>query len=180
MSVIPVVCVVALLALLGLCSVATHSPGPSSLGAVYVAFVSVPLTSIDVRHYRLPNMLVLPGMVAALVGVLLAHPSGADVAPLVFIPLLVLLSGLIGWSTMGLGMGDVKLTVVLALVLTAELVGSGRTDTLVLRLGVWSVLVVVVAALIGVGELIVSRQTSADIALGPVLLSTFWCALAAP
>lgn len=80
----------------------------------YVVAVSIPLTVVDIREHRLPNKLVVPGIVlAVLCGVLQLVLSGwRDFMPLVcgagYFALMFVFS-MIG----GLGMGDVKLAALL-------------------------------------------------------------------
>ena len=87
---------------------------PGIVLSAYVAAVSVPLVIIDIREHRLPNRLVVPGLVLALVcGVLeVVLTSGLGWMPL--------LSGVVAFAVFallsrfgGLGMGDVKLAAVL-------------------------------------------------------------------
>lgn len=84
----------------------------ASVPAAYLLAVAVPLSVIDVRQRRLPNKLVLPGVVVAIVFDLLASILGDKwLALVVAFAYLVgafavfLLANMIG----AIGMGDVKL-----------------------------------------------------------------------
>ena len=176
-NVIPTACVVTLCTVIGVVWLLLHCWGPATLGAMYVAVVSVPLTAIDVREYRLPNALVLPGYAVATVGILVARPAAWELVPLVLCPLLVIGTSLFGWYTTGLGMGDVKLAGLLAESLAAVMFQTGQLGTLFVRIGVWAFLIMIVVAVSGVCELFSTRRPMTDIALGPVFLSVFWFAL---
>ena len=89
---------------------------PGIVMCAYVALVSIPLVVIDLREHRVPNRLVVPGLVLALIcGVLeVALTGGREWMPL--------LSGIVTFAVFalmsrfgGLGMGDVKLAAVLGI-----------------------------------------------------------------
>ncbi len=84
------------------------------LPVVYLAVVSVPLTVIDLREHRLPNLWVMPGYLVVTAAVMGQWSSQGE------FPWLVLWGGagyflflLVLSFTGGMGMGDVKLAGVL-------------------------------------------------------------------
>jgi Flp pilus assembly protein protease CpaA len=85
---------------------------------LHLAVVTVPLVIADVRTLRLPNALVLPGVVVLVWAILAtALPGGPSVLAALDAVRAVGAAALIGggaWATGVLGMGDVKLTVWLA------------------------------------------------------------------
>ena len=106
----------ALIALLLLClSFASIGFAPGVVTFTWLALVTPSLVVIDLRQRRLPNVLVVPGLAAVLVdgcwaavsspGLLL--PAAATTS---IIGVVMLVLHLVG----GLGMGDVKLSVVMA------------------------------------------------------------------
>lgn len=145
----------------------TVGPAPAAVPAMAIALATPVLWRVDVVERRLPNSLVLPcgalalGAVVSTAVVEGAWPLGAIVSAGVTAAFFLVLS--VGG---GMGMGDVKLAVVLAVVLALV-----RVDA------------VVAAALVaffsgGVAALVVhlrSRQRS--IPFGPFLLVGFWTAL---
>ncbi|TAJ49924.1 MAG: prepilin peptidase [Herbiconiux sp.] len=157
--------------------------GPLNLGDIgpwvvpvgYLALVTVPLAVTDVRTRRLPNALVVPGLMLlgwALVWAALAEPGralgglvGAGVAG-------VLLST--GWMLGAVGMGDVKLGAWLGG--TAGMMDVFEHPGPVARGLVAGA--VVLAALI-VAELVARTPPArARVPFGPPLLAAFWAAAA--
>jgi leader peptidase (prepilin peptidase)/N-methyltransferase len=138
---------------------------------VYLGAVSVPLAVTDARSHRLPNALVVPGLVLlawALVGVGMRDP------PAVLVPLAAVGASLVvfgtGWAFGGVGMGDVKLGLLLAGV-------AGVTDARILLPAVVTTAMLAAAAVgacVGAGEVALVRIR---IPLGPPMLAGFWIAV---
>ncbi|UQN15760.1 prepilin peptidase [Gulosibacter sp. ACHW.36C] len=134
----------------------------------YAAVATVPLVRIDLREHRLPNVWTLPGWVAASVGVLLQWGITAQ------FPVAAVLAGVLALVLFGafalvagMGMGDVKLAVPLA-------VGLGL-------LGGHTPLIGLVVAFVAGGlaasvTLLRTRRRDAQLAFGPWLLVGFWSA----
>ncbi|WP_382304902.1 prepilin peptidase [Herbiconiux sp. UC225_62] len=136
---------------------------------LYLAVVTVPLAVTDARSHRLPNALVVPGLVVsawAVVGVGMRDPP-AVAAPLAAAGAAALVFGA-GRALGGVGMGDVKLGLLLAGV-------AGMTDARILpgAAGATAVLAGVSAATCVMAEKL--PLASARIPLGPPLLGGFWC-----
>jgi leader peptidase (prepilin peptidase) / N-methyltransferase len=94
---------------------------PALAGIAYLFAVAPRLAVIDLRERRLPNRLVLPGMPVALLGQLVAVAINPATAQQL---LNALMAGLVAFGLtlianirFGLGMGDVKLFVLIALTL---------------------------------------------------------------
>lgn len=156
-----------------------HGLGPAAVAGLYVAAVTVPLCVVDARERRLPNALVLPGYAFAAVGVgweALARgsPGGHWAVAVVgcaglVLAMLVAISG-----SGGLGMGDVKLSGLLALALSA-----GAAPTVGSALGgiaVWLGAAFGALALHGIVEIVAGgrRSVEREVAFGPALLGSFW------
>ena len=137
----------------------------------YAAVATAPLVRADLREHRLPNAWTLPGWVAASVGLLIDWAASGR------FPVVALASGVIALALFGgfalvagMGMGDVKLAVALA-------VGLGL-------LGGEHPLVALAVAFFagGVAALVVlvrTRRRDAQLAFGPWLLVGFWVAIMA-
>lgn len=91
-------------------------PHVAAIPALYVAAVAPELSRIDLAEHRLPNRLVLPGLV---VGLLAAAGSWATTGSPPLVPLLAgaAYGGMLFLLALtdGMGMGDVKLAAVLGL-----------------------------------------------------------------
>ncbi|MEI6590495.1 MAG: A24 family peptidase [Actinomycetes bacterium] len=86
------------------------------LGPVYLLAVSWPLAVTDIREYRLPNRLVLPGFGFALVGQLVALSFGNwQLLQALALSLATFALGFFANSRGFLGMGDVKLATLISL-----------------------------------------------------------------
>lgn len=140
---------------------------PELAAALYLAVVTPELVRTDLAEYRLPNRLVLPGYPLALAGLGAAWlegrpPAAAFLGTAAVLAVFALLA-VFG----GLGMGDVKLAGLLALVL-------GPLGTLPI------VASIVIAFLLGgiaaLGHL-VSGHSRRDLAFGPYLLAGGWTTL---
>lgn len=140
---------------------------------LYVAVATPFLVVFDVRHRRLPNLIVLPGIgvvaVCAAAAALLAHTDAAGTALAAGVTLLVFATFRVAGA---LASGDVKLAVLLAAALAPLASASlalyalaGSTTALTAGL---------------VGVLLLARHHGArGIPLGPFLLLGFWAAVAA-
>ena len=105
-----------IVAALGVLAWVAIGPVVAAVPALYVAAVAPELTRIDLAEHRLPNRLVVPGLV---VGLLAAAGSWITTGAFPLVPLvagatyggMLFLLALTG----GMGMGDVKLAAVLGL-----------------------------------------------------------------
>ena len=146
---------------LALVAIAIVGPHPSAIPALYVAAVTPELIRVDLREHRLPNRLVVPGLVVALVAGVLQMSWVPLVAGLAYGGFLLLL-GLTG----GVGMGDVKLATLLGLA-SPTLAVAVASPLLAFLIGGIAALVVLIA-----------RGGGARLAFGPALLGGYWLALA--
>jgi leader peptidase (prepilin peptidase)/N-methyltransferase len=123
---------------------------------------------IDLREHRLPNRLVLPAFPVALLAQLIATIISADWARQLFALLMALLFAAIGIGANyidALGMGDVKLATVIALIL-----GYFNPWLPAIAIGMAFVLAfAVVIVLITLGKV----KIGSSIPLGPYLLVSF-------
>lgn len=148
---------------------------PASLfafaGLAYLIAVSPSLAWIDARTRRLPNRIVVPGILVAITGECLA----ALVAPQTSMRLATALAcaaagfvlGLFAHLRLGLGMGDVKLYALIALAL-------GWLEPLLVP-EVW--LLAAVSGVLEIAARALARRTlrlTGTIALGPHLLLATW------
>jgi leader peptidase (prepilin peptidase)/N-methyltransferase len=101
---------------LGLLAWVALGPAVAAIPALYVAAVAPELSRIDLAEHRLPNRLVVPGLV---VGLLAAAGSWVTTGtpPLMPIVAAVAYAGVLFLFALGggMGMGDVKLAAVLGL-----------------------------------------------------------------
>lgn len=154
-------------AVLVVIALAATGLAPRGLLLGYLAVITPLLVGIDIADRRLPNRLVLPGYLVAVVA--LAGQTIVDGA----VPVIALASGAAYFAFMlvfavggGMGLGDVKLAGVLGLA-----AGS---------LGVTPAIVSPVAAFLlgGVAALAALRVArGAGIPFGPSLLAGFWIAV---
>ncbi|MEO8528381.1 MAG: A24 family peptidase [Pseudolysinimonas sp.] len=143
-------------------------PVVAAIPALYVAAVAPELTRFDLTQHRLPNRLVVPGLI---VGVLAAAGSWLTTGHPPLVPLIaaaayggVLFVLAIGG---GMGMGDVKLAAVLGLASPTSVIAIA-SPLLAFTLGGVVALVVLIV-----------RGRGSRIAFGPFLLAGFVGALAA-
>ena len=144
---------------LGMLAWLAIGPHVAAIPALYVAAVAPELTRIDLAEHRLPNRLVVPGL---LVGVLAVAGSWATTG--VF-PLVPLVAGAAYGGTLfllaltgGMGMGDVKLAAVLGLAAPTATVAVASPAIAFLSGGVVSLVVLVL------------RGRGSRIPFGPFLL----------
>jgi leader peptidase (prepilin peptidase)/N-methyltransferase len=142
---------------------------PGLITAVWLAVVTPALTVFDVRHRRLPNVLVLPGALTLLIdlgwswavfGVL---PLASILVVAICLALLLVMN-VLG----GLGMGDVKLAVVQCGCLS---VVSPAQSALAL------VLAFLLGGMASAVLLVRGSARGSRIAFGPFLLAGFWLAV---
>jgi leader peptidase (prepilin peptidase)/N-methyltransferase len=153
---------------LGMLAWLAIGPHVAAVPALYVAAVAPELTRIDLAEHRLPNRLVVPGLV---VGLLAAAGSWATTGVFPFVPLVagaayggvLFLLALTG----GMGMGDVKLAAVLGLAAPSASVALASPVIAFLSGGVVSLVVLVL------------RGRGTRIPFGPFLLLGFAGALVA-
>lgn len=159
---------------------------PRLVGLAYVSAVTFPLCAIDIRERRLPNVLVLPGYAVAGTGLVWdalarGHPVQAvgEVVLCAAGVLGVLLAVAAGG---GIGMGDVKLAGLLALVLGGLGIGGVGADTAVGSATIGPIVpaVACIAVAFAAAGLVALRapplRAARDegIPLGPYLLGSFW------
>ena len=141
-------------------------PVPAMVPALAVAAVAPPLARIDLAEHRLPNRLVVPALLAGVVGLGLSWlVSGAP-------PLIPLLASAIYAGVLfvfalfgGMGMGDVKLAATLGLASPTLTIALGSPLLAFLFGGVAAVIV------------LIRRGRRAHIAFGPFLLAGYFAAL---
>jgi leader peptidase (prepilin peptidase) / N-methyltransferase len=145
--------------------------GPALVPAVYLAVLTAPLTSTDIALHRLPNRLVVPGYVFALVGVALSGAIGGTL-PVVALAagaayfVFLLLMNLAG----GMGMGDVKLAGVLGLGLGLVSAGAAVAGL---------VLAFLLGGTAGAASMLAQRSgPRTRIPFGPFLLAGYWASVA--
>jgi leader peptidase (prepilin peptidase)/N-methyltransferase len=139
------------------------------VGLFYLAAVTPLLWRADLDEHRLPNAIVLPGLVVAVVGVAFGwirtgHPSTLGVASAIAVGLFLLVLSAAG----GLGMGDVKLGVLLGL--CAGCAG-------ILPAVGWLAIAFIAAGVAALG-LIATRGGAERLAFGPFMLTGFWASIA--
>ncbi|MEO6116786.1 MAG: A24 family peptidase [Pseudolysinimonas sp.] len=161
--------IVGVVASVGLATVAVLAlgPNPALIAALAVAAVAPPLVRVDLAEHRLPNRLVVPALLAGVVGLGVSWlVSGVP-------PLVPLLAG-VGYAAVlfvlalfgGMGMGDVKLAAALGLASPTLAIALGSPLLAFLFGGVASVIV------------LIRRGPRARIAFGPFLLAGYFAALA--
>lgn len=154
-------------ATLAVLAVQTVGLEPRVIPALYLAVVTPALAATDVRERRLPNDLVLPGYVAAGLGVIGDALSRGEVSLLALLGGVAFVASFLLLAVLGgMGMGDVKLAGVLG-------IASGLV-------GVTALVVVPVAAFLlgGVAAAIaIAGRRGSSIPFGPYLLAGFWIAL---
>jgi leader peptidase (prepilin peptidase)/N-methyltransferase len=139
----------------------------AAIPALYLAAVAPELTRVDLAEHRLPNRLVVPGLV---VGLAAAAGSWATTGG---VPLVPLIAGLVFGGQLlllslagGIGMGDVKLAAVIGL----------ASPTVQIALGA-PVVAFLLGGVVGLGVLI-ARGRGTRIAFGPFLLVGYFLAVA--
>ena len=145
---------------------------PGSITALWLALVTPSLVVIDVRLKRLPNVLVVPGLGAALVDVVWYSVASGRFPTAAFVATVILVAAMLALNLFGgLGMGDVKLTAVIAGCLSLD--------------SPWTAVAAVMLAFVLGGvysvALLVRRRgdRARRIAFGPVLLLSFWAVIVA-
>lgn len=100
-------------------------PSPELPAHLFVATIGLALATIDLRHRRLPNAIVMPGLGVTALLLAVAAVAGADAGALLrallgAAALFVLYLVLALINPAGLGMGDVKLAALLGLLLAFD------------------------------------------------------------
>lgn len=149
---------------------------PAAVPALYLAAVTPELVRIDLREHRLPNRIVLPGVIVGLAAAVLSWavtgeppiiPLVAALATALFLAVLALLGGI--------GMGDVKLAALIGLACPTFAIALAAPLAAFLLGGVAASILMVRGLLAGRGR----DARRAHIAFGPYLLLGYWLALAA-
>ena len=157
---------------LGILAWAALGGAPGSITALWLAAVSPSLVVIDVRLRRLPNMLVVPGLGAALIDAVWYSAQSGRFPVAAVLATSILVAAMLALNLLGgLGMGDVKLTAVIAGCLSLDSPWTAVAAVLLAFMlgGVYS------------AALLIRRRgdRARRIAFGPVLLLAFWAAIAA-
>jgi leader peptidase (prepilin peptidase)/N-methyltransferase len=158
---------------------AAFTPGPlphfeaANLATAVMAIITVPLTLIDVRLHRLPNPITYSAAIALFAINLGSALTASDFSN--FVP--VLLAGLIPAAALftialisrgGMGLGDVKLAVVL---------GWAAGLSSILAVFATFVIAFAIGGLYAIGVLLAKKaDRKAAIPFGPFLLAGFWIA----
>ncbi|HEV7742864.1 MAG TPA: A24 family peptidase [Pseudolysinimonas sp.] len=146
-------------------AIAAFGLTPATIPALYLAAVTPALIRVDVREHRLPNRMVVPGLVVGLASALLGWTLlGCSPFPV--------LAGLAFGGSLwllvlagGIGMGDVKL---------AALIGfASPTPTVAVAAPVIAFLTAGVVAVV----VLIRRGRSSRIAFGPFLLAGYFAAV---
>ena len=145
---------------LGVLAWVAIGPQVAAIPALYVAAVAPELTRIDFAEHRLPNRLVVPGLVVGLVAAAGSWAT-AGIPPLVPLVAAVAYAGLLFLFALagGMGMGDVKLAAVLGLASPTVTVAIASPMLAFLLGGVVAVIVLIV------------RGRGGRLAFGPFLLA---------
>ena len=146
---------------------ATVQVAPGLATALWLALVTPSLVILDLRVRRLPNVLVVPGLVTVLVDGVWATIASATMPLAACVTTAIIAAAMLAFNLFGgLGMGDVKLSVVIAGCLSIVSPFLAVTAvTLAFFLG---------GAYSAVLLLRRRGQGSMRIAFGPVLLLAFW------
>jgi len=157
---------VALTAALAVLAWFAIGPVVAAIPALYVAAVAPELTRIDLAEHRLPNRLVVPGLVVGLLGAVGSWVT-TGLPPLVPLVAAVAYAGLLLLFAVGggMGMGDVKLAAVLGL--------ASPTSVIALASPLFAFLLGGVAALV----VLIVRGRGTRIPFGPFLLAGYVGAL---
>ncbi len=150
----------------------------AGIGALYVAAATIPLWRTDVASLRLPNAIVLPGWAFAFTGVvgsaLATDAQGREALAGAAGPALFCVGAFaLVHAAGGVGMGDVKLVILLALALVPL---AGAPLRLVLCFGG---AVLAAGAVAWAALLHPAASRVATLPFGPSLLGAFWLAAAA-
>jgi len=141
-------------------------PVVAGIPALYVAATAPELTRVDLTQHRLPNRLVVPGLV---VGLLAAAGSWATAGVFPLVPLVAAVgyAGLLFLFALGggMGMGDVKLSAVLGLASPTSVIAIASPLLAFLLGGVVAFVVLIV------------RGRGTRIPFGPFLLAGYFGAL---
>lgn len=103
-------------------AVVTFGANPQGAAAALLAVVLVPVVAIDLEHQLIPDVIVLPAAAAALAAVILADPSRWWVAVVSALGAAAFLFVLWLAHPGGMGLGDVKLALLMGAVLGASVI----------------------------------------------------------
>jgi leader peptidase (prepilin peptidase)/N-methyltransferase len=162
--------------LLAWLAIAALGLAPAAVPAVYLAAVTPELVRIDLRDHRLPNLIVLPGVVVGLASAALSWAVTGE-PPLVPVVAALATGGALALvaAAGGMGMGDVKLAALLGLASPTMPIALVAPLAAFLLGGVAASIVMVRGLLAGRGRAAGREQ----IAFGPFLLAGYWVALVA-
>jgi leader peptidase (prepilin peptidase)/N-methyltransferase len=144
-------------------------PAPGLATALWLAIVTPSLVAIDIRLKRLPNVLVVPGLVTMLADTGWATAARGEIPALALVTTAIVVAAMFALNLAGgLGMGDVKLSAVIAgcLSLVSPWLAIGGITLAFFLGGAYS------AALM----LRHRGHHGRRIAFGPLLLVAFWAA----
>jgi leader peptidase (prepilin peptidase)/N-methyltransferase len=146
--------------LLAVLAVAVLGPDARTLPAICLGAVTPELIRIDLREHRLPNHMVVPGLVVGLIAAGLQWSWVPLAGALGFGGFLLILA-----VTGGIGMGDVKLATLIGLA-SPTLAVAVAASLLSFLLGGFAALVVLAL-----------RGRGSRIPFGPALLAGYWIAV---
>ena len=143
-------------------------PVIAAIPALYLAAVMPELVRIDLAEHRLPNRLVLPGIVVGL-GAATGFWVTTEVPPVVPLVACIAFAGVLFLFALGggMGMGDVKLAAVIGLASPTILIAVAAP-----------ILAFLLGGLVGL-VMLIRRGRGTRIAFGPFLLVGYVAALAA-
>lgn len=147
-------------------AVLAFGPTPAMIPALAVAAVAPALVRVDLAEHRLPNRLVVPVLLAGVVGLGVSWLV-SGVPPLVPLVAGAVYAGVLFAFALfgGMGMGDVKLAAALGLAAPTVVVALGSPLLAFLFGGVAAMIV------------LIRRGAKARIAFGPFLLGGYFAAL---
>jgi len=155
-------------------AIAALGTTPAAVPALYLAAVTPELVRIDLREHRLPNRIVVPGLIVGVAATALSWVV-TGIVPLVPLVAALATAGLLGLLALGggIGMGDVKLAALIGLASpTVAIALAAPLAAFVLGGGVASI-VLLRGVLAGRGR----EARRAQLAFGPYLLLGYFAAL---
>ncbi len=159
---------------LAVLAIAALGIAPAAMPAVYLAANTPELVRIDLREHRLPNRIVVPGIAVGLVAAGLSWAATGE-PPLIPLAAAGATAGLLFLLSLGggIGMGDVKLAVLLGLASPAVAIALASPVAGFLLGGVAASIVMIRGLLAGRGR----AAGRAHLAFGPYLLAGYWVTL---
>jgi leader peptidase (prepilin peptidase)/N-methyltransferase len=140
---------------------------PGLVTALWLGIVTPSLVTVDIRLKRLPNVLVVPGLVAVLVDAGWATVDRGEIPASALLATSIVVAAMFALNLMGgIGMGDVKLSAVIAgcLSLVSPWLAAGAVMLAFMLGGAHSAVLM----------LCHRGHHGRRIAFGPVLLVAFW------